>query len=197
MDKSELIDKHRDISVDHDWWEFVYADFDQICKIIGLELDDTEPSFSGFWSQGDGASFTGHYRAWQFIKGYKQNLHYETAPERIREYAPLDKELHRIADELCMLGRIYFPPYARITRYETSRYVHEYTMDFDCEPMGGDIEDWADEVLEHVQHEVKELMKDLARWLYAALEREYDHLTSDEQVWETIKANELHEGLEV
>jgi len=35
-----------------------------------------------------------------------------------------------------------------------------------------------------------EALRDLARWLYRQLEREYDHLSSDEAVDETIAANE-------
>jgi len=58
-----FIDSHRHINVDHDWWDGVYEDFHHICKIMGIELDHREPCFSGFWSQGDGASWTGRYRA--------------------------------------------------------------------------------------------------------------------------------------
>lgn len=35
-----------------------------------------------------------------------------------------------------------------------------------------------------------EALRDLARWLYRQLEREYDYLTSDEAVDEAIVANE-------
>ena len=37
---------------------------------------------------------------------------------------------------------------------------------------------------------VMEALRDLARWLYRQLEREYDYLTSDEAVDEAIVANE-------
>ena len=37
---------------------------------------------------------------------------------------------------------------------------------------------------------VIEALRDLARWLYRQLEREYDYLSSDEAVDETIIANE-------
>ncbi|RQP07155.1 MAG: antitoxin of toxin-antitoxin stability system, partial [Paracoccus sp. BP8] len=37
---------------------------------------------------------------------------------------------------------------------------------------------------------VIEALRDLARWLYRQLEREYDYLTSDEAVDEAIVANE-------
>ena len=34
-----------------------------------------------------------------------------------------------------------------------------------------------------------EALRDLARWLYRQLEREYDYLTSDESVDDAIRAN--------
>jgi hypothetical protein len=37
---------------------------------------------------------------------------------------------------------------------------------------------------------VIEALRDLARWLYRQLEREYEYLTSDEAVDESIVANE-------
>ena len=37
---------------------------------------------------------------------------------------------------------------------------------------------------------VIEALRDLARWLYRQLEREFDHLSSDEAVDETIVAND-------
>jgi hypothetical protein len=37
---------------------------------------------------------------------------------------------------------------------------------------------------------VIEALRDLARWLYRQLEREYDHLSSDEAVDESITVNE-------
>lgn len=177
----ELIDKHRDINVDYEWWDFTYADFGTICDIVGIELDKSEPSFSGFCSQGDGASFTGSYR-------FKDD-----APAKIREHAPQDEELHRIADQLCLVGRMYYPAYVTMRRIWGSRSIHECTMYVnDVEPIDGDADDWAHEVHDAVEREVQDLMRDLARWLYRSLEAEYEHLTSDEVVWEAIVANELH-----
>lgn len=178
----ELIDKYRDINVDHDWWDFVEHDFTEICRIMGVLFDKREPSFSGFWSQGDGASFTGSYSATSA----------DTAPVAIREWAPTDEELHRIADELCLVSRVYYPSYVHINRMGSSNYVHDCTMHVtQVEPVYGDEDDWADEVHNEVEGQVQELMRDLARWYYRSLEKEYDHLTSDEAVWETIEANEL------
>ncbi len=54
----ELIEKHRDINVDHDWWDCTYDHFMEDMKQVGITVKDMR--FSGFWSQGDGASFTGY-----------------------------------------------------------------------------------------------------------------------------------------
>lgn len=194
--KQHLIDEHRDINVDYDWWGAVYYDFNRICQILGIELDAKEPCFSGFASQGDGASFTGTYRAQGLGYPGLEPIHTaEKAPAKIREYAPEDEELHRIADELCMMGRIYYAPYAHITRYSRSRYYHPNTMQIDTfEPYDSDEDDWAQEVHDEVERILTDTMRDLADWLYRTLEREYDYRTSDEAVWETIVANELCEA---
>jgi len=55
----DLIEKHRDINTEHfDWWDCTYDHFaeDMLAKHITVD----KMLFSGFWCQGDGASFTGH-----------------------------------------------------------------------------------------------------------------------------------------
>lgn len=192
--KAKLIEEHRDINVEHvGWWDGVYDDFKLICDILGIELDNREPSFSGFWCQGDGASFTGTYRAQGLgYAGLVPTFTYDTAPAEIREYCD-DEELHRIADELCVLGRLYFPAFAYIRRSRGGNYVHSNTMTLDSvEPYDSDSEDWAQEVHDHVETTLLQLFRDLADWLYKTLDREYEYLTGDEAVWDAIVANELY-----
>ena len=65
------------------------------------------------------------------------------------------------------------------------RYYHEHCMAIMVErdsPVGQDMT--AD-----AQDAVSEALRDLARWLYRQLEREYEHLTSDAAVDEAIVAN--------
>ena len=40
------------------------------------------------------------------------------------------------------------------------------------------------------EDEVQTLLRDFADWIYARLEEEYEYRTSDEQVEESIRANE-------
>ena len=191
MDKDDLVEKYRDINVYPGWWLDIYEEFSNVCHILGITLDEDEPSFSGFYSQGDGASFTGTYCA-QYAPyvGAQRKLPSEEAPAKLREEYPQETELHRIADELCVLSRIYFPVWAKICRHR-SNYTHSNTMDCYVEPMDGDVDNWDDEVLLAVDDKVRQLMRDLADWLYARLETDYDYRTSDEAVLESIGANEL------
>ena len=189
-----FLDTHRDINVDHDWWDSVCDDFQQICEILGIELNDNEPRFSGFWSQGDGASWAGRYRAQGLgYAGLEYLPTYDLAPAKIREHAPKDEALHRIADELCFLARIYGPTFAKVGR-SSLRYSHEMTMQIDeWEPYYEEHEDRPEEVATHIEETLLEQFRDLARWLYSTLEDEHDCLTSDEAVAETLEANEIYE----
>jgi hypothetical protein len=176
---------YRDESLDHDWFEFVYDDFERICAILGVSLD-TRPVrlmgggerrkpciwFSGFWSQGDGACFEGHYS------------YAKAAPRRIREYAPKDGELHRIADVLqAVQRRNFYQLYATVTH--RGRYYHEYSMAISVERDSSAGRD----MIHDAESLVTEVMRDLARWLYRQLEGEYEYQTSDESIDEAIAAN--------
>lgn len=136
---------------------------------------------------------SGRYRATAWEAGWKyQVFTYDEAPAKIREYAPMDEELHRIADELCFLARLYYLAYARVR--SNSQCCHSGTMSLtEFGLVEGGVDDYAEEVHEHVETTLTDLFRDLADWLYVKLEEEYDYLTSDEVVWDTIQANELDE----
>ncbi|RJE87173.1 antitoxin of toxin-antitoxin stability system [Paracoccus onubensis] len=177
---------YREGGFDYDWYDAVYEDFQQIAEILGIDFKTRtirlmgggsrqEPRifFSGFWSQGDGASFESYY-------AYRKN-----ATVEIRSYAPLDSILHGIADALQAIQRRNFYQ-LRADVSHRGHYYHEYCMAVSVErdsPTGQGMTADAEEI-------VIEALRDLARWLYRKLEREYEYLTSDEAVDETITANE-------
>lgn len=176
---------YRQTAFDHDWFEFVYGDFEHVCDILGVSLK-TRPVrlygggvrqdpciwFSGFWSQGDGACFEGDYA---YAKG---------AAKHVRAYAPMDDDLHQIADALQTAQRRNLYQLRAVIAHR-GRYYHERTMDIRVErnsSVGQDMTAEADDV-------VIEAMRDLARWLYRHLEAEHDYLTSDDVVDEAVSAN--------
>ena len=128
--------------------------------------------FSGFWSQGDGACFEGYY-------SYRKN-----AMAEIRSYAPQDTTLHGIADALQAVQRRNFYQ-LRADATHRGHCHHEYRMAIS---VARDSLTWQ-RMTADAEDIVIEALRDLARWLYRQLEREYDALTSDEAVDEAITAN--------
>jgi hypothetical protein len=203
-----FINEHRDFNVNHEWWDSTYDDFERICEILGIELGtypvklmncntrhDPDVRFSGFCSQGDGASWAGKYRAQSGFSPVEPT--YDLAPAKIREYCN-DEELHHIADELCMLARIYGPVYAKVS-HNSSNYCHSQTMELDWWEYYDeeiDMDDIDGDILNHIETTLIDLFRDLADWLYKTLENEYDYLTSDEAVIESLEANEIEEDEE-
>ena len=177
---------YREASDCDDWHECVFEDFETICAILGVRLKTRSVHlygggtrqkpciwFSGFASQRDGAYFEGNYG---FAKGASKAIH---------AHALQDGELHRIADALQAIQRRNFYQ-LRADVNQRGRGCHEYCMSIAVErdspnnqAMTADAED-----------AVVELLRDLARWLYRQLEREYDYQTSDEVTDEAILANE-------
>lgn len=176
---------YREGGFDYDWYEFVFEDFGRICECLGVRLktslvrlmgggtrDEPRIHFTGFWSQGDGACFQAHY---SYRKG---------APRAIRDHAPNDIALHAIADRLQAGQRRSFYQ-LRADVSHRGNYYHEYCMEISVEKKSPPYQDMTADA----EETVIEALRDLARWLYRQLENEYNALTSDEMVDETIVAN--------
>ena len=177
---------YRDQGLHDEWYDFVYEDFETICRIIGVTLatspvrlygggtrEKPQIFWTGFWNQGDGASFAGQYN------------HAKGAAKAIRAHAPKDTELHRIADELQAVQRRNFWQVHASLRQQ-GRYCHEYSMAIEVErdsPTGQPPTDGAEDT-------VIEALRDLACWLYRQLREEYEHQTSDAAVDEALIVNE-------
>ncbi|HEV7343557.1 MAG: antitoxin of toxin-antitoxin stability system [Sphingopyxis sp.] len=183
--KEKARDWYRQGAFDHDWYWAVYEDFERICEILGVNLatlpvrlhgggSRRKPCiwFSGFASQGDGACFEGDYR------------YARRCASAIRDHAPKDEELHRIADALAAIQwRNFFQLSARISH--RGRYYHEYSMEIGVQRDSPAYQD----MTVTAEDDLSEALRDLARWLYGKLEDESDYLTSEAVVDEAIVAN--------
>ena len=189
-----IIEKHRHINVEYTWWDFVYESWEEKLLSMGFDITDTELvderkydketgkwkstgkkvsrkvtniEFSGFWSQGDGASFTGtvDFIVW---------LEYKNDPK----YARILK--------LMKSGDI--DSNGTIKRDRWHNYVHENTTSLYTE--------WyfdkpnIQSLLDKIEAECFQHHRELNKELYRDLENEYEHLTSDEQVKDTLEINE-------
>jgi hypothetical protein len=183
--KKALIERYRDIHMDHDWSESVEDNFKHEMSKIGIRVD--EIYHCGFHSQGDGACFEGRVYSWL---SFLPSIGYDN-PVLIQ----------------------YARDTAMVETTQRGRYSHENSVTFNwsglTDPNGEDEEYFlanyspypADDfrsvawlnLLKQVDfdalvNDVEEAFKDHMRQLYRDLEKEYDHLTSDEVVWEAIVA---------
>lgn len=180
---------YRQYAMDENWYDSVYEDAANIADILGIDIRNRKVSFrngntrydginimfSGFSSQGDGAQFVGKY---SYAKG---------AAKAIREYAPLDTELHRIADELQAIQCRHFYGIAATVEH-SGHYQHEYCTDIDVE-MTDDRHGNYRYMKKGDKDDVAILLRDFMRWIYRALEKEYDYQNSAEAVDERIEAS--------
>jgi hypothetical protein len=165
-----------------------FEPFETAAKILGIDLTEERSGkrsgtwyrvntirYSGFWSQGDGASFTGTYA---FNPGCSQ---------AIREEFSTDSTLHEIADNLTALHvRLRLKDGGKLAGKITQkdhRYSHSHTMDATAYDANDEEMDVA------VSDEFRDLMRNFADWIYKGLEEQYYSDTSDEAIDGTIEAN--------
>ena len=188
--QDEILDKHRHWNVEHvEWWDVVYDDFKHDMAAIGIEVE--RMYFSGFSSQGDGACFDGRVFSWgDFLPSI-----YRADPALITlaEQAWVFRVEHRghyyhenctsfYADMACPSDYCYS---------ELEEFVQAYS------PYKTEIQDavFLANLQEYnydtLKDEFTEAFKRHMRDLYSRLEVEYDHLTSDEVVLESLDANDM------
>ena len=172
--KQVAFNNNSDINVDHwDWYDCTKDDFHTILELIGFYNIDSY--FSGFYSQGDGASFSANYR---YEKG---------CLKVVKQHAPNDKELHNIVSSIISHQK----DNGYLLSCEVSQrghYYHSNTMHFSWCKNDDSCFDWKNDF---VEDELEQLFKELANWYYSRLVSKYEYLTSFDVVAETLEANEI------
>ena len=165
---------------DNFYAECVYEDAAQIADIMGIDLYQTRTNtgtykptiyYSGFWSQGDGASYECQYK-------YKPG-----ALKAVTAYAPEDTELHRIAKALQDVQKRYFYKLVA-SSHHSGHYYHSGCMRVSVEHSDDPYRDISD-----AEDDITQALRDFADWIYAQLVAEYEYQTSEEQLTEMINAN--------
>lgn len=117
--------------------------------------------------------------AWEGRYAYRKS-----AAADLRAYAPQDQTLHRISEALQAVQRQnFYQLRAEVTH--RGNYYHAFTMAVFVTRDSSE----AVEITCDAEAMITDALRDLANWLYRPLEQEYDHLTSDEAVDETLVAN--------
>ena len=170
---------------DFEWQDSSYEAFAEVAELFGLDIRQTRKSlssggfrydptiyFSGFASQGDGACFEGVY-------SYKKG-----ALDSTKKAFPGDSELLRIVQDLQTLQQRNFYQLTAAAKHRGC-YNHSGCMDITVSRADGKA------VSDDDEESLKQLLRDFADWIYSNLEKEYDYLTNDEVVAESLRANEV------
>ena len=193
INKQQLLEKYRTINVDYDdWADHVYEWFEDKLAERGIswstefntntKQDRRDMSWSGFFSQGDGFAFGGSIRNQDFKKYVTEKKY------------PM---LYKLIDD---------GGYVKCSWETGWRNNHRSEITTDGETFGQIhdedhplVEIWDSELekeLERLESDLDEDVDSLCYMMYKKLSDEYDSLTSDEAVWDTIVCNELDKQLE-
>lgn len=145
----------------------------------GPSITKQEPCFfySGFGSQGDGASFAAKY---DFVPGFAR---------AVKKERPTNDRLHRLVDRLQALQEKHHRRLTGWVHQHDSHYVHSNTMttglgrnnsrgDYYCSVDGDDAE------------EFKSIVRGFGDWIYHELEADYFSRFEAENVDDNIRAND-------
>ena len=164
--KKKAIEDNRNFNVDgYSWHEFLYEHWtDELAKNGFLKA---KVYHSGFWSQGDGASFDAEIDLDFFLKQKKYRR-----LKRVQDYLYTAIKTNQYATHYC---------------HEKTRYAVIY-LEGACGPSANDPA--INELINQLEADVEQSRLDFSKRIYKDLEETYDSLTGDEAVSESLIANE-------
>ncbi len=184
--KKKALYELSDINVNFDWHEAVFYDFQIITETIGISLTTNNIHFSGFYSQGDGSAFKANVDLPGLAEAIKN--------ESWKSYAPLLDlqlpvyEVDKRIIKLIKSGHIDI--YPQIIQPTSAYYVRvELNNQF---PYNNHRYDRIEVELEKLENWLLQVAQKLNRYLYKALQDDYEYHTSEKAIIETIEANEYH-----
>lgn len=181
--KEKVLKKNSGINVDfYQWYGCVVEEWQEKLEKFGFVNPDI--SFSGFWNQGDGASFT------------SENIY-------------VDAFLSYFGDEIFSRREIDFinrlmkdyDLFSFAVKRKNFHYCHEKTVSVTSDEylyhFSGKkrLFNFLENSFTKIENLIAEKVEEFSRKIYRELEKEYDYLTSEEAIIETISAND-HEFTE-
>ncbi len=147
------------------WYDGCIEDMQVALESIGF--NDVKIGFSGFWSQGDGAHFTGSY-------SYKKGA----LKQALKDYSQWG-ELHTLAKELQALeSKDFYAITFKISH--RGHYQHENCTSFEFEDTRHNY-GWTSDKFDEQPY--IQACREFMQHIYQSLEKEYDYLRS----WEYVK----------
>jgi hypothetical protein len=186
-------------TLDYEWWEHTYEHAKQSGTERGFEIDDIR--FSGFWSQGDGASWTGSVHIKEFLDYHLKEDNPDFGRyfvlqailnegyDWVERYTNVNRSgFHYVHDKMMRLESIGYSNLDSLDEKDEERLQEEGPLQraniyqlF----KGADI----DQLIDALETWILEEAQAYARQIYKDLESEHDHLVSEESLIEAAEAN--------
>jgi hypothetical protein len=152
------------------YYDVIYEDFAlRLSEAYGGELDTEEITWSGFWSQGDGASFICNFDSEVLLPILKEELN----EEQVALLEEIDAEI-----DFKSIRTGYQYAHENTVRGKVSIYYGDAYYDRMVE---------INEIHDILENKLTEIIREECRSLYRQLESFYDQETEDERIIEEIK----------
>jgi len=182
--QKQVTQKLSSINVDYSfWYEYSYDHFQNLCTLLGIAIEPKSLHFNGFYAQGDGSSFSAEVDLVRLIEAVRSRAWSELMPE-----SGLEIQLPEISSRLfSFIKNGGIQTWAKIDarscgvgiaagmnwNYGSSKNLSNIDKAFLA------LESW-------FQYAAKKLND----YFYKNLQTEYEFLTSEQSVAETVIGNE-------
>ena len=158
--KQRAIEKLCDINTDFDWWEFTYETITTAARCLGIVC-----RVEGFdLDRGQSIELRGGY---SYRKGWRAALAHEFGGDTLAALVKIGEELQSAQRRAFYCASIDLSPVRHGTAYTVYSKFGAYVTD-----------------------DLMDALRSFEHWALTLLRREYDYLTSEEAIIETIEANE-------
>lgn len=168
--KEVSLAEHSNNAADYSWDEYIKEDWVERLEKCGIYTDVNSILWEGFWSQGDGCSFTGNINLREFLEAHPDIL---------------DSNRALYITTIPFNGLAQCLWYPRLNRI-SSRYSHENTVALELDEIDCSTEDedemyafWND-----AKEQIKDQCREYMKQIYKELETEYEYITSEENLIE-------------
>ena len=176
--------KWMEYATDGDWWNYHYEQFTTDCLLKGVRVDAI--NFSGFGSQGDGATFSGYVGVPQYMEDHKLHetypaLYLAVVDDGSRLGVGSTRGYGMQVNNYCMYGNQTAPSgvFENLDQLAWEELIDEQEREADLATV------------------VVAFCRGLAAELYKDLEAEYEFLTSREQFIDSCTCNEVLFDIEI
>jgi hypothetical protein len=183
--KQNALTTHQDLNIGFDWWDHAYEDFITFCSYLGLAVIKDSIKFRGFYSPGDGSCFSAVVGIPQLLTAITNQSWKAYAPLQEFDFSvpQIDPRVLALVAGGLLPGEPQIIARSRYYGVATDLGISEVVKD-------GKTHDNIFEELDKLQEWLRSVAEILNLHLYQSLENQYEFLTSETAVQESLLTGE-------